>query len=219
MLLVGFDADEIGRFAEGFTRRGCAPTLASSAGQVVQLIGDEQFDLVVCGRSLATDDLGTVISRIERTGAMLLIVGAHDVAAMGNGHPDHLTIPPTSTVGEVTMAGIALLAQRGGHRRHSHLRFGDFDLDPDRRKAWLHGERLELTKYQFRLLAALIGCEGAVVSHEELDKLMFDSYPVDNGERVAAHVRRLRKKIEDDPAHPSRLLTVRGEGYRLADGE
>ena len=74
-----------------------------------------------------------------------------------------------------------------------------------------------MTRLQFRLLAALMGAEGGVLSRAELHRAIYDVAPVDDGERVVAHVRRIRQKIERDPSEPEFLLTVRGEGFRLAD--
>jgi DNA-binding response OmpR family regulator len=85
------------------------------------------------------------------------------------------------------------------------------------REAWWAARRLPLTSMQFRLLATLVLAEGCVVPTLEVSRRAFGSAVAHDGERVHAHVRRIRKLIEADPSNPRFLLTVRGEGFRLAN--
>jgi DNA-binding response OmpR family regulator len=63
----------------------------------------------------------------------------------------------------------------------------------------------------------LILAAGAVVDPNDLSRQLWGRESFSDGERILAHVRRIRRKIEDDSSRPAFLLTVRGEGYRLAD--
>lgn len=95
--------------------------------------------------------------------------------------------------------------------------WGALQLDPSRRLACWHGRPISPTSMQFRLLLTLVQARGAVVSAVELSRHVWGTDLPHDTERVVAHVRRIRKLLEPDPAHPRFLLTVRGEGFRLAD--
>jgi hypothetical protein len=100
----------------------------------------------------------------------------------------------------------------------STIWWGSLGLDPRRRSAWWCAEPLSLTPMQFRLLEALVRARGAVVPVVELYDAVFDDAFQGGRERLFAHVRRVRQLLERDPSRPQFLLTVRGEGFRLADG-
>ena len=95
------------------------------------------------------------------------------------------------------------------------LTVGDLTLDPSRRVALLPGREAKLTGREFRLLAALARAAGHVLSREELVARAFGEEFDGFDRTVDAHVAHLRRKIEDDPASPTRVVTVFGAGYRL----
>jgi two-component system phosphate regulon response regulator OmpR len=102
------------------------------------------------------------------------------------------------------------------------LRFGRLEIDRDARAVRLDGGLRSLTSYQFELLRILAESAGRVVSRETLlDRLRGDALTAFD-RSIDVHVSRIRAVIEDDPKHPTRLLTVRGVGYLFArsqDGE
>ncbi|MEI7547542.1 MAG: response regulator transcription factor, partial [Actinomycetota bacterium] len=98
---------------------------------------------------------------------------------------------------------------------HAKLVFGDLEIIPDEGKVLRAGQELHLTKTEFRLLCELAQNPGRVFSRESLlDKVWGYDYFGD-GRLVDVHVRRLRTKVESDPANPRHVVTVRGLGYRL----
>jgi DNA-binding winged helix-turn-helix (wHTH) protein len=133
--------------------------------------------------------------------------GADDLDADGHA-PDGL--PPD------TIAAMALSLVPEAVVPARVLRWGQLRMDVGRREAWWAARRLALTSMQFRLLVTLVLAEGCVVSALELSRRAFGSAVANDDERVHAHVRRIRKLIEADPSHPQFLVTVRGEGFRLA---
>jgi len=87
---------------------------------------------------------------------------------------------------------------------------------PDEGEVTLAGEAVHLTKTEFRLLIELASNPGKVFSREVLlDRIWGYGYFGD-GRLVDVHVRRLRMKVEPDPANPRHVVTVRGLGYKLA---
>lgn len=93
------------------------------------------------------------------------------------------------------------------------LRDADLVVDLTARKATLAGVELGLTLREFDLLAHLVGHPDKVFSREELMGAVW-GWEYGDASTVTVHVRRLRGKVESDPAHPTRLVTVWGHGYR-----
>jgi two-component system response regulator ResD len=96
------------------------------------------------------------------------------------------------------------------------LRFGDVVVDPIAREVTRAGVVIALTAKEFDLLRFLVSHPRRVFSREQLmDAIWGYSSAVDTG-TVTVHIRRLREKIEEDPARPVHLQTVWGVGYRFA---
>lgn len=92
---------------------------------------------------------------------------------------------------------------------------GDVRLDVDAWRAVVRGERVELRAKEFELLLVLARNPDVVFSREELYRRVWGSDGTGDDSTVTVHVKRLRGKIEKDPAAPRIIQTVRGAGYRL----
>jgi DNA-binding response OmpR family regulator len=94
--------------------------------------------------------------------------------------------------------------------------FGDLVVRPAEREVALRGDAVNLTAKEFDLLAHLAAHPRRVFTREELLQAVWgSSEDWQDPATVTEHVRRLRKKLEDDPEQPARLRTVRGVGYRF----
>ena len=99
--------------------------------------------------------------------------------------------------------------------RTARLRFGEIELDGTSRVATRAGAPVALTAKEFDLVWFLASHPRQVFSRDQLMDRVWDyAAAIDTG-TVTVHIRRLREKIERDPAHPAHLTTVWGAGYRL----
>jgi DNA-binding response OmpR family regulator len=97
------------------------------------------------------------------------------------------------------------------------LRHNDLTMDLDRHEVTIGDEPILLTTAEFRLLAALIGANGRVLTRDQLLDALHGLGEAEVLDRaIDAHVRRLRDKLNDEPDRPRFVATVRGVGYRAA---
>jgi two-component system, OmpR family, response regulator RegX3 len=94
------------------------------------------------------------------------------------------------------------------------LEIGDVRLDAARHEVAVRGERVALPLKEFELLELLLANAGRVLTRDVLiDRVWGPNYYGDT-KTLDVHVKRLRAKVENDPGHPARIVTVRGVGYR-----
>jgi two-component system response regulator RegX3 len=92
---------------------------------------------------------------------------------------------------------------------------GDLALDPEEHRVTLGGEPLALPLKEFELLHLLLANAGRVLPREVIIDRVWGSDYVGDTKTLDVHVKRLRAKIEADPANPTRLVTIRGLGYKF----
>ena len=95
---------------------------------------------------------------------------------------------------------------------------GGLEIDPGARRARLDGDEVELTRKEFDLLLELARNAGSVVTREELMSRVWDENWFGSTKTLDVHVGWLRRKLGDDPREPRFVHTVRGVGFRFADG-
>jgi DNA-binding response OmpR family regulator len=101
-------------------------------------------------------------------------------------------------------------------RPDERVRFGDIEIDAAAREVRKRGNTLNLTAREFELLWFLARHPRRVFSRDQLMSRVWGYEPAFDSGTITVHVRRLREKIEDEPAHPRYLETVWGVGYRLS---
>lgn len=95
------------------------------------------------------------------------------------------------------------------------LKVGPLTIDPGAHTVRRGTQEIPLTVTEFRLLYELARHAGQVLTRDQLLELVWGYSYLGDSRLVDVHVQRLRGKVEEDPAHPSLILTVRGVGYRV----
>jgi DNA-binding response OmpR family regulator len=193
---------------------------AESGEQAIEMFQRSNPDVVLIDIMLPGIDGFELCRTLRRTSDVPVVMvtarnDTHDiVAGLEAGADDYLTKPFAPK--ELSARIRALLRRiRPSPSGHPRLSFGDLELIPDEGKVLREGAEVHLTKTEFRLLCELAESPGKVLSREALlDKVWGYDYFGD-GRLVDVHVRRLRTKVETDPANPRHVVTVRGLGYRL----
>ena len=91
---------------------------------------------------------------------------------------------------------------------------GDVSLDHQRHEVVIRGEEVRLPLKEFELLAILLENAGRVLTRDTLIDRVWGADYVGDTKTLDVHVKRLRAKVEPDPAHPSHIVTIRGLGYK-----
>jgi DNA-binding response OmpR family regulator len=131
------------------------------------------------------------------------------------GADDYIT-KPFSTA-ELVARVRALLRRSSGTVTERELHVGELHVDPARRRVELAGNVLELTTLEFDLIYFMASRPGRVFTREALMQHVWGSDRVVDGRSIDSLVSRVRRKLEQDPAHPRYLQTVWGAGYRFAE--
>ncbi len=191
---------------------------ASDGEDALRLMHDNPADLVVLDLMLPGIDGLEVCRRLRETSevpvVMLSALGSETerVAGLQKGADDYVTKPFSPR--ELALRVDSVLRRtRPEPAPPQVLTDGDLVIDTGRREATRKGEVLALTGREFELLRFLVAHPGVAHSRDELLEQVW-GWSVGDTSTVTVHVRRLREKVESDPTHPDRLLTVWGVGYR-----
>ncbi len=215
-------------------RQGYEVRTATDGLQALEMARQEQPDLIVLDVMLPGLD-GFEVCRILRQESnvpILMLTARSDevdrVVGLEMGADDYLAKPFSmrelmarikANLRRVRLTREETLAESGNGgsetRPASQLVFGDLVIDPERREVYRGQELLHLKPREFDLLLFLAQNRGIALGRELILERVW-GWDYGGGSRtVDVHVRWLRQKIEDDPANPTRLVTVRGVGYRF----
>lgn len=95
------------------------------------------------------------------------------------------------------------------------IQVGDLIIIPGQHKVLKQGSEINLTNIEFRILYVLALHQGMTLSKEKIYNYVWDGEYLQDDSNITSHVRRLRKKIEDNPSQPEYIQTVRGVGYKM----
>ncbi len=140
------------------------------------------------------------------------------IVGLAVGADDYLTKPfsPRELVARIKAALRRYGGSSGGATEQRLLAFNRLRINPDTRQVWKDDAPVELTTIEFDLLHALAEHRGRVLSREQLLERVWGHDFFGEERVVDVHLGHVRKKIEDNPAQPEFIITVRGVGYRFA---
>jgi two-component system response regulator RegX3 len=202
--------------AEGFEVEG-----ATDGAVALQRAQSEPFDLVILDLMLPSLS-GTEICRRLRAESPVPIImltardaEADRVLGLEIGADDYITKPFSEV--ELLSRVRAILRRRelDRHRESTVRRLGGLTLDLVEHDVSVDGEPVALSPSEYKLLALLAEEPGRVFTRREIMQHLWQSTYVGDERACDAHVSTLRKKIERDPSHPERIVTVPAFGYKL----
>jgi DNA-binding response OmpR family regulator len=203
-------------------REGYSTLEAGSGDAARELLERQTPSLVVLDLMLpGTDGLSLcrwIRRRSELPVIMLTARGeeADRIVGLELGADDYVTKPfsPRELV-----ARVRTVLRRGTaavERQDERVRFGDVDIDASAREVRKRGRAVKLTAREFDLLLFLARHPRRVFSRDQLMSRVWGYEAAFDSGTITVHVRRLREKIEDDPARPRHVETVWGVGYRFS---
>jgi DNA-binding response OmpR family regulator len=99
--------------------------------------------------------------------------------------------------------------------KRERIKNGELLILPDQHKVLKENREVNLTNIEFRILYVLALHQGITLSKEKIYNYVWNGEYLQDDSNITSHVRRLRKKIEDNPSQPEYIQTVRGVGYKM----
>ncbi len=204
---------------EGFT-----PICCETGGSALEQLQTKEPLLIILDVGLpdiSGFELCRTIRKTRTTPILFLTARAEEVdriLGLELGGDDYVSKPfsPREVVSRVKAILRRLDSERDGRKQR---RSKNFTIDEERMRILFFGEPLDLSRYEFRLLAILIRRPGRVYSREKLMNLAWESPEMSLERTVDTHIKTIRAKLR--AVHPERelIITHRGVGYSLSEDE
>ncbi len=220
ILLVEDDLSLINGLSFAVKKQGYALEVARTRNEKDKLWEDEKYDLVILDVSLPDGSGFDICRDIRQTSKVpiMFLTAADDetdiIMGLDIGGDDYITKPFKLAV---FMSRINALLRRSDNfnQADTEISSNGVTIQLLNGEVYKNGEKVELTGNEYKLLHLFMENPGQVLSPEQILNNIWDcngNY-VDNNS-LTVYIRRLRKKIEDDPGRPNRIVTVRRMGYK-----
>ena len=208
-----------------FTREGHHVQAVADGNAAIELASESSFDVVLLDVALGPGPNGYDVCRTlraRRNVVPIIMLTALDseadaVQGLEAGADDYVTKP--FGLAELR-SRIRAVLRRSGPRSlgGDRLTAGPVTLDRAQREVTLSGEPVRFTFSEFELLACLMNEPGRVFNRQELLRAIWGDSAYRDPRAIDVHIRHLREKLEATPEEPHLIVTVRGAGYRFAEG-
>ena len=216
ILLVEDDSTIVENLRELLTEEGFSVTAVPGQRQALEILESDSFDLVLLDISLSDGNGFAVCSYVKQntdTPVIFLTASGDEysvVSGLDMGADDYISKPfrPRELVSRI---GVVL--RRTG-RAQAVLEAGDITIDTMKATVRREGEEIFLSALEYRILLILFQNKGMVLTREKLLEAIWDvAGEFVNDNTLTVYIKRLREKIEKDPAHPEIIKTIRRMGY------
>ena len=219
VLLVEDEASYIEALKVILGREGFEVVVAENGPDALTEFDQAAFDIVLLDLMLPGLPGTEVCRRIRAVSTVpVIMVSARDdefdkVVSLELGADDYVTKPysPRELLARIR----AVLRRRDVEAPTATLEGGPVQMDVERHVVTVRGQEIPLPLKEFELLEYLLRNAGRVLTRDQLIDRIWGSDYVGDTKTLDVHVRRIRAKIELDPAAPRHLLTVRGLGYKF----
>jgi two-component system, OmpR family, response regulator len=224
VLVVEDDRNLLETIKYNLVKEGYEALVAVDGAEALEIARNEKPDLIILDIMLPKID-GFEVCRIlrrEMNVPIIMLTARTDetdrIMGLDTGADDYMTKP--FSIREL-LARIRALLRRAGMaeaklpENAAIMKIGDITIDLNRHRVISKGQTLELTAKEYDLLVFLAQNESYVFSREQLLEKVWGYDFAGDTRTVDVHIRWLRQKIENDPANPLHLLTVRGTGYKI----
>ena len=206
----------------GLRREGFRVQIARDGAQALDLFDAVNPDLVLLDVMLPRVSGIDVCRQLRKRSQVPIIMvtakGAEidTVVGLEVGADDYVTKPYRLRELVARMRAVLRRSPRDRQQDASGeaLEVGDVALDPERHEVVIRGTTVQLPLKEFELLELLLDNAGRVLTRETLIDRVWGSDYVGDTKTLDVHIKRLRSKVEDDPSNPSRIVTIRGLGYK-----
>lgn len=218
LLLVEDDSSIVKNLSEYLVSEGFLVTSASGQNEALQKLERRTFDLVLLDISLPDGNGFSFCSMLKseyRLPVIFLTASGDEYSTVTGfelGADDYISKPFRPR--ELVMRIKNVLRLTGSKGKTVSL--GAIEVDTEKGKATKNGKDIFLSALEYRLLLIFINNRGAVLTRTKLLDSIWDiagEYVSDN--TLTVYIKRLREKLEDEPANPTLIKTVRGIGYRM----
>ncbi|MEX1279581.1 MAG: response regulator transcription factor [Candidatus Sulfomarinibacteraceae bacterium] len=201
---------------------GYEVTSVGDGRDAVTAVGTRAPDLVLLDLMLPGLSGLDVLRTIRRDHQMPVIIltakdaEADKVLGLELGADDYVTKPFSMRELIARVRSQLRRSRLGGtHEESLVIRGGDVEMDIDRHEVRVRGDEIALRPKEFDLLFALLARKGKLVTRDTLISEVWGYDYVGDTKTLDVHIKRLRKKVEADPASPALIVTVRGLGYKF----
>ena len=208
---------------------GFAVVTASSADEGMSLLASARPALVILDTQIGDSDGFTLFHLINAAAPWVPVIMAtaegddlQAALALEAGAADHVTKPARPRELTARIRAVLRRMERQSHAAPTPATaptgaydLGPITIDTALREATLGGVVMDLSRKEFDLLTLLVSEGGRVVTRRQCMDRIWRDHKKGDSRTLDTHMKRLRKKIEVDPAEPVHLLTVRGVGYRF----
>ncbi len=220
VLIVDDEPETLKYVGMNLRARGYDVATAEDGAEAMQRIESEPFDLILLDITMPGPDGFAVCASVRRHSAVPIIMLSargqerDKVRALDLGADDYIT-KPFGIEELLARVRSALRRSQQDVTGDERVTYGGLSIDFGRRQVVIDGVEVKLTPTEYGLLVQLVRSNGKVLTHTALLQRVWGPEYRDEHEYLWAYIRRLRRKLEADPEHPSYLLTEPGVGYRF----